>query len=412
MMTKSRFAGMLFLAALSVLPSGVRPSGAAEPYVLGYQTDLTGVARASYAPIAEGFRLYMSALNDRGGVNGHPIKVIYEDDKSEAGLAGSVAEKLVTSDNVLAICGLGYSNSQPPVVEIAGKAGVPVITGYTATSPLFPPEPAKHVFSVGVQMHPKAMPQGYGNAYVCSKLHPGGRVAVTSFSTPGGRLVNDWTEAWCKKLGMNVVYRDEYPPATQEFTPWLMKIAASKPDTVTATVGGGIYIPFVLQMDKFGLGKTDLLVVDFVNEGDLLKGIQQLHASGGENVIWLSRYASALDPNRPKEFDAIERAMKKYGGKYSLSGLHAMGWTMARVVEGALEKAGWPCTRSDFLAALEKTEVDTKGLTGGPIKFSPTDHYGPTWWIAYRWDAKTKGLKKIVDWYKVELPQIMDNSGK
>jgi len=84
-----------------------------------------------------------------------------------------------------------------------------------------------------------------------------------------------------------------------------------------------------------------------------------------------------------------------------------MGWTMARVVESALKICGWPCSRPDFIAALEKVEVDTKGLTGGPIRFSVTDHYGPTWWKAYRWDAKTKGLKTVVDWYKLELPDIM-----
>ena len=402
---------LLFLAMIIALPfvffGGVVQANAAAPYVIGYQTDITGVARASYAPIAEGFRLYMDSLNEKGGVNGHPVKVIYEDDKSEPGLAGGVAEKLITKDNVLAICGLGFSRSQPPVMELARKAGVAVITGYTATSPLFPPKPANNVFSVGVQMHPKALPQGYGNAFVSSKMHPGGRVAVTAFDTPGARLCDDWSEGWSKKFGMNVVYRNEWPTNTQDFTPWLTKIAKAKPDIMISTIGGGIYIPLIRQMEKYGLENLDLLIVDFVNEGDLVKGIKQLSVGNGENVLWLSRYASALDPNRPEEFNKIAGAMKKYGSQYSISALHAMGWTMARVVESALKICGWPCSRPDFIAALEKVEVDTKGLTGGPIRFSVTDHYGPTWWKAYRWDAKTKGLKTVVDWYKLELPDIM-----
>lgn len=402
----------LLLAGLMTICPGVNQSEAAKPYVLGYQTDLTGVARASYAPIAEGFRLYMDLVNDRGGVNGHPIKVIYEDDKSEASLAGGIAEKFITSDEVLAICGLGFSRSQPPVKELTRKAGVPLITGYTAIGHLYPPDPTKNMFSVGVLMDPKAMPQGVVNALVCSKVHPRGKVAVTSFSTPGGRLVDDWTEAWCKKLSMNVVYRDEYPPTTQEFTPWLMKIAEGKPQVVTATVGGAIYIPFLRQMQKFGLGKTDLVVPDFVSEEDLVKGVKQLGKNGGDNVIWFSRYASALDVDRPSEFDNIEKAMKKYDHKYVLSSLHSMGWTLARLMESALKRAGWPCTRSDLLAALEKTELDTKGLTGGPIRFSATNHYGPSWWIAYRWDSKRGKLKRITDWHKLELSEIVGKIGK
>ena len=89
-----------------------------------------------------------------------------------------------------------------------------------------------------------------------------------------------------------------------------------------------------------------------------------------------------------------------------------MGWTMARVVESALNGAGWPCTHENFIAALEKTDLDTKGLTGGPICFSPTDHYGPSWWKAYRWDGESKALKTVVNWYRVDMKDIMGNALK
>jgi branched-chain amino acid transport system substrate-binding protein len=186
-----------------------------------------------------------------------------------------------------------------------------------------------------------------------------------------------------------------------------MKIKKANPDILISTVGGANYIPLLRQMEKFQLETLDLLVVDFVNEGDLVKGIKQLIIGSGDNVIWLSRYASALDLKRPPEFENIQKAMNKYSHRYPLSALHAMGWTMGRVVESALEKAGWPCTRGSFITALEKTDLDTNGLTGGPIRFSPTDHYGPSWWKAYRWDGKTMTLKTMVDWYKLELQDIM-----
>lgn len=41
-------------------------SGAAEPYVIGYLTDITGDARHNYAPDSEGFRVYMDMVNARG----------------------------------------------------------------------------------------------------------------------------------------------------------------------------------------------------------------------------------------------------------------------------------------------------------------------------------------------------------
>jgi len=404
-MKKSFFAMVVFFVFFIL--AGLNQSEAGDPYILGYQTDLAGPGRTIYAPLAEGFRLYIDLVNDRGGINGHPVKIIYEDDKSSPATAGAIAEKFITKDNVLAILGLGFSRSHPPALKLAMKSGVPLISGYTAIMPLFGPEPSKGIFSVGVLMNPKANPQGYGNAFISSKIHPGGRLALTTFNPPGARVCNDWGEAWGKKLGMKVVFRDEWPIRTQDFTPWLVKIAKAKPDIMTSTVGGATYIPLLRQMEKHGLEKLDLLMCDATSEGDLVKGIKQLSVGNGENVLWFSRYASALDPQRPKEFENIAGAMKKFGHQHTISSLHAMGWTMGRVMESALKKAGWPCTRAQLITALEKTDLDTKGLSGGPIRWTPKDHYGATWWKVYRWDAKAKNLKPVLDWYKIDLPDIM-----
>ena len=73
----------------------IRTLSAAEPYVVGNQTDITGDANVNYAPESEGFRLYIETLNERGGVKGHPIKVVYEDDKSEPSRAAAIAKKLI-----------------------------------------------------------------------------------------------------------------------------------------------------------------------------------------------------------------------------------------------------------------------------------------------------------------------------
>jgi branched-chain amino acid transport system substrate-binding protein len=47
---------------------------------------------------------------------------------------------------------------------------------------------------------------------------------------------------------------------------------------------------------------------------------------------------------------------------------------------------------------MQSITVDTEGLTGGPIKMSPDDHYGPTYWKLYRWDGKQ--LSGVGDWLK------------
>lgn len=381
----------------------IRTLSAAEPYVVGNQTDITGDANVNYAPESEGFRLYIETLNERGGVKGHPIKVVYEDDKSEPSRAAAIAKKLIEVDKVLAITSLGFSRSQPPVYELAKKELVPVITGYTCTEQVWATQPGNPIFATGYVMHPKFHPGAYGFAKVVEKLHPkGAKVASSGYDTPGGRIWSDLAAQWMRKMGYDVVLHKDIPPGTVDCTAWVRETVATNPVIYTHAEGGEILFAIAPALEKMGWTK-DLLFPDFVTEGDLVKTMERL-MTNGEWILWFGRYASAYD-NVP-EFNKIREAMKKYGNKFPLSARHAQGWTMGRLLEAALGKAGWPCTRKDLIAALEKTEIDTLGLTGGPIKFTPTDHYGQSWWKAYRWDSKKKALSPVMDWIKIIPAEI------
>jgi branched-chain amino acid transport system substrate-binding protein len=388
---------LIFAAFFIAFPFNGGPSKAAEPYVIGYVADITGMARANYAPECEGARLYIDYLNARGGINGHPVKLVIEDGKSDPAMSAAVAKKLIVEDNVLAILGLGFSRAQPPVMELAAKDGVAVIAGYTLISPVQKTNPGDVGFATGYVMHPSFHPGGYGYARVAAELHPKGRIASSAYDTPGGRVWSQWAADWAKKMGLEVVYHEDIPPRTVDLSPWANKVARIDPDMFMVAVGGEIFIPLATALEKTGWTK-DLLFPDFVAEGDFVKGINRL-MTNGEWILWFGRYASAFE--KVPEYDRIREAMKKFGHQYRLSARHAQGWTMGRLIEQALMKAGWPATRAKVISALESTELDTRGLSGGPIRFTPTDHYGPTWWKAYRWSAKEKGLVPIIDWFKI-----------
>lgn len=402
MMKKHWIVIPVFAFCLLSFSLNASPSVAAEPYVIGYIADITGMARANYAPETEGTRLYIDSLNAKGGINGHPVKLIIEDGKSDPAKSAAIAKKFIVEDKVLAIMGLGFSRAQPPVMEIAKKEGVAVIAGYTLIMDVHKTEPGDVGFATGYIMHPKFHPGGYAYAKVAALLHPKGRMASSGYDTPGGRFWSQWASDWAKKMGLQVVYHEDIPPRTLDLTPWASKVAKIDPDIYTNAEGGEIFIPLAVALEKHGWTK-DLLFPDFVTEADLVKGIKRL-MTNGEWVLWMGRYASAYE--KIPEYDNIRKAMKEFGHQYPLSARHAQGWTMGRLIEQALKKAGWPCTREKLIAALETTDLDTKGLTGGPIRFTPTDHYGDTWWKAYRWDASKKALVPVMDWFMIDADKV------
>ena len=123
-------------------------------------------------------------------------------------------------------------------------------------------------------------------------------------------------------------------------------------------------------------------------------------------MLWLTRYASSYDIETVPELKEIKKAMDKYGHQFPLSAEHAAGWTMGMLMESALKTAGWPCTRANLISALEKTNLDTRGLSGGPIRFTPTDHLGPTWFKLYRWQDAKKALVPVGNWFKIEPESV------
>ncbi len=379
----------------------------AEPYVIGYIADMTGPSRSFYGPEAEACRLYAEVLNSKGGVNGHPIKFILEDGKSDPARSGAIAKKMIEEDKVLGIWGLGISASQPPVFELASKEGVAVVCGYSDIQNVAAIKPGSSInFATGFIMHPDFHLGGYAYAQVIKQYYPKtAKVAVGGYASPGGRIWYLWTKELVEKWGYSVVHESAIPPGTVDLSPWVNEIARLKPDVLTVAVGGEVLIPFVAQLEKAGWTK-DLMMPYGVIEGDVVKARERL-VGNGDWMLWLTRYASSYDIEAVPELKEIKKAMDKYGHQFPLAAEHAAGWTMGRWMEAALKTAGWPCTRAKLISALEKTNLDTRGLSGGPIRFTPTDHLGPTWFKLYRWNDAKKALVPVGNWFKIEPEAVI-----
>lgn len=392
---------------VSALFSGICFSATPKPFVLGYITDSTGVFKANLQPESEGFRLYVDALNARGGIDGHPIRLIIEDGQSKPAMSMAVGRKLIEKDRVLALLGLGVTDSQPPVIELAKKAGVPILTGYVSISRTWnvkPGDPARIVFSTGYSMNADFHTGGYTVARGIQLMYPKGtRMGIVGMTLSGSRIWNDWVVEWLKKFGYPVVYRGEVAPGAVDVSSIAMKLVNANPDAIYSGASN-VQMPLALTLEKMGYTK-DFMITDFTPESDIAKMATRLQ-SKGKTLLWVSRYVSPYE-NVP-EIDKIRAAMKKYGANYSLSSRHIQGWVMGMIMEQALRRTGFPATRGGLISALEKTHVDTRGLTGGPIIFTSKDHYGPSWYKVYRWSPSGRSVP-ATDWFKVSVKGVARN---
>src|SRR5262249_40779792 len=87
---------------LSSTGSGSGRAATGTPSKVGIMCSCTGAARVAEPLVTNGYHAWAQATNDAGGINGHPIQLITEDDQATPGLAVTKAHELV-SEGVVAV---------------------------------------------------------------------------------------------------------------------------------------------------------------------------------------------------------------------------------------------------------------------------------------------------------------------
>lgn len=378
-------------AAAFMLCAGMMPSAQAQDaYKIGYITDLSGGLASSYTPTWEGFELYIKALNDRGGINGKKVDVVLDDDGLKADRAVAAAKKQAESDQVLGIFGLSLSSTQGPVFAEMRKAGVPIITAFSGIADALPPaRPFSYSTGVVFEIAGEAIGE------LGQNIKKGGKVVGISFDSVGGRAALAFNKKAVEAAGGTW---DEviFPVATTDFTPFAQAATEKQPDVVVGHYGSGQNLGVIPALRRSGYNGPYIVASYGVTEDTIRAAAQR--AGSGENIYYVTRYASASD-NNPSVAE-VAAAQKKYGTSKPFSSMHVTGWALGKVTEAALKSCGWPCTREKLDGAIQSLKVDMGGLTGGPIEMSPTDHFGPSYWRLYVWNPKAEAMEPKSGWIK------------
>lgn len=114
-------------AAPTTAPT-VAPQTSKAPYKLGVAFSLTGSLGSLGIPCLDGMKVALDELNKGGGVNGHPIELVIEDDQSKPDVTVTAANKLIFQDKVMAIIGGNFGSSALALSPITEKNKIPTIT--------------------------------------------------------------------------------------------------------------------------------------------------------------------------------------------------------------------------------------------------------------------------------------------
>lgn len=227
-------AGALALAAGVVVPTGLTAPAASAA---GSSITICEIAALS-GPFLElgqygsyGAQAWANYVNHNGGLDGHQVKLVKEDDRSDPATASSLARKCVVQDHATFIFGPEETSTAASaipvinslkVVDVVWESGWQGqgVTGSNLTGYAFP--------SITNVFHADDL--AFAQKYI--QPHHLKRVAVIEDNAPGGLGNDTYTAQIGKKFGFKMVASQKVNPGSTNDTPQIVKLLAAKPQAI------------------------------------------------------------------------------------------------------------------------------------------------------------------------------------
>jgi branched-chain amino acid transport system substrate-binding protein len=379
-MLKRTLLGIVAASALA-LPA------AAQDYVIGLTGALTGPPSSTYAPAVDALRIYLDRVNAAGGVNGHKVKLVLEDDGAQPSKAAANTKKLISQDNVLLMINASLSSTYAPVIAETKRAGVPLLFASGVCPPsVYPPAAPLEFCTTGYAAHYDSQAT---LDFIKANAKGPVKIGFSAMAIPLSRGEMDYAMGLSKKMGMTPVNEEVIPPPTADYTPFATKLKDSGPNWVYS------WAPWVTQVRTFEALRKLGWSGDYISWGHLEAEGELARLKDGKFYTVNSNSMFFEDLPIQKE---IEAAAKKAGSKYPGRAM-TEGWIAGMTIEAALKGAGWPADHTKLQAAMEKLKIDTHGLRGGPIVWTKDNHFRTElYYRVYKWDPAKSAIVRVQDW--------------
>lgn len=357
--------GLLLIAVLIIVTGMAVAAGEnKDPYVIGAFVSASGPNAPLGVPERDTLMMVEQMINKKGGINGHPLKVIIEDDASDNTSAVKAAKKLIEQDKVCAIIGgsgTGPSLAVAPIAESVGVTQISMAAGIAITNPI-----KKWVFRVApMDSIVVAELFSYFKTKNISKF------AIIYDSNAFGVSGRDQLKQLAPKYKMTITAEESFASKDTDMTVQLTKIRTTGAQAIICwgTNPGPAQVVKSAQL----LGITIPL---FMSHGVANQAFIDQAGPAADGVtlaavkLIVAGQLPGSDPQKKVLKDYADAFQKQYGRSADHYGGHA--WDALNIIVQALQKAG--NDRAKLRDEIEKT-VNFSGI-GGVFNYSPANHDG------------------------------------
>ncbi len=338
--------GIFLLAGLLTAGVAVSPV-AAGPVTIGSIGPLTGTNAVQGLDMKRGEELALEEINAAGGINGNPLKIIWEDTESSAKGGMDAVHKLVEINKVPLIIGAYSSGISLPTGQWTNSKKV-IQIAEASTSPKLR-ETGPYFFNI------IGLDEVMGTMLADFALESGAETfASITVNNPFGIGVEIWTEKTVNKAGKKWLEAVRYDEKKTDYRAEIERLFAKKPEAIFFTAYGTESKLILKQAYEMGLKPSKGWYADYMTMWS-----NEVIPESAEGIKGL--VIGTTTGTRLKEYQAAYQ--KKYGKDAKQTAFGAYAYDATWVAALALSMAG--STDTDKIAkALHSVSKIYKGVTG------------------------------------------------
>jgi len=301
--------------------------GETDTVKVGVIKALSGAYALANSEQTAGVQLAVEEINAEGGILGKKVEIFVRDDQLSPGVAATRTKELIEKEKVQFVIGGSTSATTPAIKEQTAPNKVIFMVGVMADSITAVPTYDRTIFHVS--------PTTYMFANVTA------RYAAENLGRKWYYLIADYAWGWdtfnsfsavAKEYGGSTVGVSAHPLGASDFSPYINKILAAKPEVIILANGGRDQINAHKQLREFGaFEKSKVVSLQFDLSIILGAGVESVwDGYGGVAFYWQDEYDTT------RKF--VEAIMKKYNRVPSSD--HAYGYEAMRELCSGIERAG------------------------------------------------------------------------
>jgi branched-chain amino acid transport system substrate-binding protein len=304
-------------------------------------------------------KAWAADVNARGGVNGHPVRIIFADDGGDPNRALSIVRNFVEKDKILAVFAEHGPVTVAAVMPYLEKVGVPRV-GSVEGNAVVDTSPVSFHVTTGADKG-----TSWSHLLPLKELAPDVKKIYTIYcrEVANCKNFNDHIveDGYAKQLGFEVVGSSQASLAQPDFTPEVLSARNAGADAIVVIMENASTVRVARAVKRQG--------------GGMLIGTQQsmdtdsFYKNGGadvEGIFGGSSTAAYLSSAKMKEYrDAVAKYVP--GGEQGAFG--AAAWASGKLLEAVAPKIDADPTSAELLEALYGLRNETLGGIVPPLTF-------------------------------------------